>query len=220
MEKSEKNKPLKIVLNILLGIFVFFCAIVAFFNFTHSYYVVVGPSMSPTLNSGIEGSGQQKDAVFVSKIKSYTRGDIIVINKNYGEVDLEEKDVIKRLIAIEGDKIKIELIDGYYRIVLIKAGETEQKILEENYLSDYSINSHLYNNFTDMVRVYGLEVDQNGFITIAKDSIFYVGDNRARSSDCSIYGPKNKNAVIGKVDYIIYNNKNIYGQVLQQIFGW
>ena len=52
-----------------------------YFNVTHEYHQVKGLSMTPTLNNY---SAQEKthDSVFVSKVKKYKRGDIVVIDKD------------------------------------------------------------------------------------------------------------------------------------------
>ncbi len=70
-----------------------------------------------------------------------------------------------------------------------------------------------------MITAKGYSLDANGFYTIPDDCIFYLGDNRGGSEDCSQNGPNLKSRVIGKVDYIAYGNKHIYWQVIKQIFG-
>ena len=217
---TKKRQILKIFGSILLAIFIAACAGIIFFNITHSYYIVLGPSMTPTLNQGVTFEDDSKDGVFVSKIKSYKRGDIVVANKNYGVQSEAEKDIIKRIIAIEGDKIKVELVDEFYRIILWESGQEESYVLNEPYLESYSLNNALYTNFYIMVDEYNIQIDTDGFITIPENNVFYLGDNRPGSIDCSIYGPKPKKCIIGKVDYIIYGNKNLYLQVIKQFFGW
>ena len=149
--KNKKNKILKTLKIILFVLLLSICSIVIFFNVTHEYFVVYGPSMTPTLNQGVFSEDQTVDSVFVSKIKSYTRGDIIVTNRNYGVEGESAKYVIKRIIALAGDKIKIKEQDGYNRIVLIKSGETEEGLVDEPYLLDYSINMNLLTGFENMV---------------------------------------------------------------------
>ena len=157
--------------------------------------------------------------MFFSKRRALTRGDIIVANK--GEKDTNGKDifVIKRLIAIGGDKIKISQIDGRCRIILILNGTEEQIVLEEPYLLNYSINNSLEDRFSNMVNNCNLQLDENGFLQIAQDEVFYLGDNRIVSNDCSVYGPKKRELIVGKVDYIAYGNTNAYWQVIKQVFG-
>lgn len=203
----KKDKTLTIVTTILASIIVAVCAVIIFFNLTHEYHVIKGSSMMPTLNNN------STDGVFVSTIKPYTRGDIIVYEKEDGV------HVIKRIIAMGGDKLKVEQIDGQVRIVLIYAGEQEQTVLDEPYLENYENNSILQTRFDKMIIDCALTLDANGFFQLEENQIFYLGDNRKVSNDCSIYGPKNKSGVVGKVDYIAYGNSFIYFQVLKQVFG-
>ena len=175
--------------------------------------------MSPTLNNGVASSNECIDAVMVSKIKPFTRGDIIVIDKNEQDGEGNEKYVIKRLIAEGGDKITVRFIDGFYRIVLIKSGEIDEQILDEEYIQDLSINQSLYQKFTVMLANEPVETDGD-FLILAEDEVFYLGDNRKNSTDCSVYGPIKRENVVGKADYIIYGNTNPYGQVIKQFFGW
>ena len=104
--------------------------------------------------------------------------------------------------------------------ILIYNGTTETSVLDEPYLNDYSVNIKLYENFYNMYLNFKKENDNDGFLTIGQDEIFFVGDNRNVSNDCSIYGPKKVKSVCGKVDYIIYGKKTPYIQVLKQFFGW
>ena len=217
VEKAKKEHTLlKVISLIFFCLIIAICSVIIFFNFTHTYHDVVGPSMQPTLNM------TTTDAVFVSKIKSWGRGDIIVANRNYGIEGGSEKLVIKRVIALSGDKIKVELIEDEYKIVLIKAGSDQSEVLNEPYLlGDYSTNASLFNKFNKMVKEQALVLDQDGFLLIEEGKLFYLGDNRAEGCiDCSNYGPMPKEAVRGKVDYIIYGQKNVVGQIIKQFFGW
>ena len=215
-EKKKRNKLLTWISSIIFVLITAVCGAIIFFNFTHTYHSVVGPSMTPTLNT--RGNN---DGVFVSKIKKYTYGDIIVVNKNFGKEGLEEKFVIKRLIALEGDKIKIDFIEENYRVLLIKSGEQEPVVLEEEYLlGDYSSNSDLFIKFNNTIKEQGYTLDERGYFEIPENQIFYLGDNRSFGcEDCSTYGAMEKGAVIGKVDYIIYEEKNHVGQIISQFFG-
>lgn len=213
MEKvKKKGKVFNIIINSIMMLLIVVCLSVLFFNLTHTYHYVEGSSMQPTLNYTSE------DAVISSKIKSRKRGDIIILEKEERDSNGEIIYIIKRLIALEGDQVAVKLVDDQYRIILIKKGETEEEILEENYLISYENNSILYKNFYNMAkRLYGVE--QDGFLTIPENHIFYLGDNRLTSSDCASYGTKSKELIVGKVDYIIYGKKDTLKQVLKQMFG-
>ncbi len=210
MEKRKGNLALKICSHVLSAVFIALCLLVIFFNFSHEYHLVDGDSMLPTLNC------ESTDGVFVSKIKPYSRGDIIVCNAQNEKG--EDIMVIKRLIAVGGDKLTIREINQRNRIVIIYAGQTTETILNEPYLPNYDVNKDLLTKFLNMAN-YSMLVGSDGFITLAEDQIFYLGDNRIRSRDCSDYGPKKTTDVIGKVDYIAYGNKHVYWQVIKQVFG-
>ena len=214
MQEKKQNKILKIIGGILGTIFVVLCFLVIFFNLTHEYHVISGASMTPTLNNH-----STVDGVFVSKIKGYGRGDILVVNKGVKDSNGQDIFVIKRLIALAGDKITVKEINGEFRIVLIYAGENEQIVLDEPYLDGYVQNASLYTKFNNTILELNYTLDENGFFTVPEGEIFLLGDNRLVSQDSSTYGTKSQSLVVGVVDYIVYGNTNPYWQVLQQIFG-
>lgn len=215
--KVEKKSSLtkKVLTQLACAILIALCGVIIFFNVTHEYHTVSGLSMVPTLNNN-----DTTDGVFVNRIKQYKRGDIIVARS--GEIDAktgDEKIVVKRLIAMGGDKVAIREIDGENRIVLIYNDADKEIVLDEPYLTDYSVNFDLKDRFYTMVKECGLSQDLQGFITISGDDLFFLGDNRKVSKDCSTYGPRNKKNIVGTVDFIAYGNTHIYWQVIKQIFG-
>lgn len=212
------KKTLKILGYIFGSIIIAICLSIIIFNASHVYYHVYGPSMSPTLNEGVMSSEEKKDGVFVSRLKRVGRGDIVVVDKNKDSEE-KEKFVIKRLIALGGDKIKIARVGEVYRVILIKNGEENEIILDEPYVADLTGNEKTYASFVQMLITTNNLIDDNGFLKLEEDEIFYLGDNRAYSTDCSVYGPKKKDAIIGKVDYIIHDDTHAYVQVLKQMFG-
>ena len=217
----KKKKILsRIGYGVLIG-FIFIFSVMIVFNLTHIYYNVLGPSMCPTLNYGVTSPNENKDGVFVSKVKSVRRGDIVVIDKQQRDIEGNEEYIIKRLIALGGDKITVRLEGEYYRIVLIKNGEDEETIVEEPYLTDYSVNETTYNKFRNLIEENDeFYLDTNGFLTIQEDEMFYLGDNRTNSYDCSNYGPVKSETIVGRVDYIVYGNSFMYLQVVKQFLGW
>lgn len=114
--KKEKREKRGLVayfaVNIPIYIFVLFFAVFfawyLFFVNTHTFYVVSGPSMMPTLNSGISQSqileetaqNISYDAVYVDRTTPPKIFDMIVYQR-------PTKAVIKRLMAQEGDYITI-----------------------------------------------------------------------------------------------------------------
>ncbi|WP_330695238.1 signal peptidase I [Anaerotignum sp.] len=122
-----------------------------------------GSSMDPTLNDG--------DIVCMSRffvqMGWYEKGDIVVFQYNDKG---KEKTVLKRILATEGDHIRL-LVDG--------SVEINGEILEEDYVNGET------NGIVDMV--------------IPKNSVFVMGDNRELSYDSRQMGVISSDDLIGKV---------------------
>ena len=197
--------------------------------------IVIGSSMFPTLNN-YEDS-KTRDFVYISRFSPYTYGDMIVVNNPEGNND--GKSIIKRLIAKEKDKIAIVRTDtanvseanGVYKIYLIKDGETNFEVLNETYLSKKVSLYPSYLQFQELIAsgTEGGSVKEiNGikYLEINEGYVFYMGDNRTTKSssyDCLEYGPISKNKVVGKVDIVVYENKNhisyIFNHYIHKLFG-
>lgn len=220
----KKEMPIWLVsiLKTLLAIFLVMCIAVAIFNFTHIGTPVLGTSMVPTLNNYDDYS--TKDYVYINRFSSFSHGDIIVINN---PEETENKTVIKRVIAMEGDKISVVRNVNSYYVYIIKNGETTYRVLKEPYLASASMEQ-TYLNFEKLSskNLSGGEfstIDGIKFLTIKEGYVFYLGDNRNDSKDCSYYGPIQKSKVVGKVDIIVYENKNhisyIFNYYINKFFG-
>lgn len=195
-------------------IFLFLCVIFLFFsvvkNLAYSEAVVYGKSMQPTLNKNFSSSDSRtQDKVILNYIKSAHKGDIIVVHKikDYGD---DEVNVIKRLIAVGGDSIEV-LPTGQ----ILLNGE----LLEEDYVNETN-RSSLYDNFYDTDGLINTqpELFEDKKLIVPKDHIFYLGDNRGESADCSSYGPVHKKYLIAKVDFIIKSGDNKLKSIIKQLF--
>ena len=142
---------------------------------------VYGSSMEPTLQSG--------DAVFVQMITCYTgnfkRGDIVTIDAKGMDGYSHEENLIKRIIGLPGETIKIE--DGYVYI--------NGQLLDE---SDY-----LPADTMTYVRAEGIAKGYNE-ITLGPDEYYCMGDNRGASNDSRLIGPFKKSQLESKVMMRIY----------------
>ena len=129
---------------------------------------LMGSSMEPTMGDG--------EIVLMNRFAAmqghYEKGDIVMFHYFDAEGD---KTVVKRIIATEGDTIRI-LEDGV---------EVNGTIIEERYTDG---------------RTDGL-VD----MTVPKDTVFVMGDNRNRSDDSrnSALGTVDTRYIIGRVVFLL-----------------
>ena len=124
---------------------------------------VNGDSMNPTMMDG--------DLFFFREKKEYKRGDIIVFVPPDDAV-MEGEDgatFIKRVIAIEGEHIKIE-----GNILYINGQKVEEPYITESFEADIDM-------------------------TVPKGQIFVLGDNRNVSRDSRHYGTIETDTVLGTV---------------------
>ncbi len=145
---------------------------------------VKGPSMNTTLFGGDYGK-DNGDVLIVNKLKTPTHGDIVIIE------GVESDWLIKRVIALEGDTVKIE--NG--KVHLKKSGATEFTTLSEPYAQGQ----------TKWTGHEGVE------LTLKANEVFYLGDNRERSSDSreSTKGVCKTSNVIGVVESWSLNIKGV-----------
>lgn len=163
---SKKEKIFKEILSYLLVIMGAAAFSISVRIFIFEPFTIPTPSMVPTLQIG--------DKVIVSKlafkIKPIKKGDIIVFHSSIG------KDLVKRVIAVEGDEIALTDSGDVYI-----SGE---KINEEYILKDHNIS---YVNET---------------IVVEKGKVFVMGDNRNNSYDSRYLGSISKEDVFGEVVFI------------------
>lgn len=130
--------------------------------------LVRGESMYPTL--------EENDYLIINRI-SYKigepkPGDIIVFGTNLLQDDGKKKDLVKRVIAVEGDHIKIENSQVY----------VNDELLDEPYIHD---------NYTEG------SID----MIIPEGKVFTMGDNREKSLDSRYedVGLVDEKNIMGKV---------------------
>lgn len=170
-EKKGKGKVYTIVSWVLIGILTLLLAFFIYANFFCIKITIEGESMYPTLNSG--------DQVVASKHRKAEAGDIVVISG-------ERKDafIIKRVIATEGQTVKIE--GGYVFVDGVK--------IDEPYLDEQGkTGAH---SWTER--------------TLDEGEVFFLGDNRQKSEDSRGYhGTCSVDQIVGVVPNWVVSLKGL-----------
>ena len=129
---------------------------------------VSGGSMDTTLANG--------DQVFMyCFLYTPERGDIVVFQDKTTGTD---EPLVKRVIALEGDTVRIERIDALSCNVYVNG-----ELLEEDYVT---VDGAYYK-------------DPSGEWTVGKGEVFVMGDHRNTSRDSREFGPVPAESIIGKV---------------------
>ena len=218
-----------VVLTVSVSGILFAIAVVAF-TFVFLLAPVDGTSMMTTLNA----TGENTDKVIINRYKEADYGDIIV-SKFYYPTKIEgggqdEKGyyvyIIKRLIAKEGDTIKVERVaknsapiirtDEDYNYYIVRNGVQ----LDEPYLNNevahrssmnfISLYNTLRGNRSGMFyRDWTIDMRNcisDATLTVPDGYWFFMGDNRGgndldygHSWDCSAFGPHPVDNYVGHV---------------------
>lgn len=214
---------------ILFAVFLVYLTMSVLFLSTYSYYTVQHTSMQPLLNNYTAEELQSgiSDGVYINTKVTAQAGDVIVI-KN--EFDLEVDTVVKRLIAVGGDKIAIRRVvqpsqPVRYNIVIIPKGNTVPYVIVENYISEERMTvgmERVYNNFNSYLTSETHKETIGGvtYLVLQEDEIFYLGDNRGNSRDCSEYGPAKRENIIGRVDIIVTRQQNMLFHIFEYLLGF
>lgn len=201
ISKIKFNRTAVFVANVFLALSIVFFLTMVGFNILFSESYVDGPSMQPTINSQwTEENPTQMDTAIYSKYFKAEKGDIII-----AKIPNEDKSAIKRLIAIGGDTIYI-LNNTIY---------VNNSALNEPYLYNTQINGVTESSFETYCEVnesfewINFSNDLNTYVmTIPQNYIFFLGDNRAVSNDCSIFGPQPMSSYEGKVLFVVPYGQN------------
>ncbi len=170
-----KKEIIKLVKSLIIASF----AALIIVTFVFRPVAVEGISMYPTLNNS--------DRLILDKVTYYFRkpkaGDIVIVKYPSNE----KEQFIKRVIAVGGDKIKIE----NHKLYINGARKDEKYIFEQ-------MNSDIDENFTNEIEV-------------PKGSIFVMGDNRNDSKDSRFadVGFIDLDRIIGRAVLRVFPFKNI-----------
>lgn len=158
--RSSKKRDWKILVRDLV---ITVTAVYLLFGVIFGISFVKGDSMEPNLRSG-------DLALFLRIGKSYQAGDVVIMHNT------ATNDYIKRVVAVEGDKISID--DGSGTLMI-----NGEKVEE----------AHIYSG--TYTRTGGVTFP----LTVSQDSVFLLGDNREVSKDSREFGIVRKDQIAGKV---------------------
>lgn len=150
---------------------------------------VTGTSMMNTLENG-------EYILLLRPSSNFNRGDIVVISKvDEDSATGETKNIVKRIIAVEGDTIKFKLADdsndSEVFIYIKKKDHDEFELLNEDYLREPMLKTG--NAFE------GYTPDQFETEYQISEGCFYaLGDNRNVSQDSRVDGEYYTSCIYGK----------------------
>lgn len=158
---DRASRTSSVILAAVLALLVVVLCADLWFSLTYRLIIVDGRSMEDTLFSG--------DALYVEKGALPERGDIVVIDVTdhpdlFSHSSGEERYIIKRVIALEGDEVYSE--NG--TVYLKQAGEEQFAPLQE----DYAIG----------------RTGDFSLVTVGEGEMFFLGDNRSVSKDSRLVG--------------------------------
>ena len=210
---KQESRPKRIIKTTLFLLLIAIIVVCFVYLATHYAKPVHGASMQPTLNNA---SADDRDIVIVNKYTQPNYGDIVIIDvsgidsRYTGIVDKDASLLIKRLIAMPGDRIRMEYDNATQKTTVFLNG-TE---LVEDYIADSKSYTY-YNNFVQQTHWEHKITPVNGEIIIPDDMVFCMGDNRDNSKDCRYFGPVKLSTIKGVVENILPE-----GSVINNILSW
>ena len=214
---TKKQKYWINLSNVFLCLVIFVCLSIITFNFYLSPATIIGYSMQPTYNQDYDGSKLKCDTAYYSKFLKINRQDVVVVDLSKVNNDDYEKYGIKRVIAFGGDTVEFRQNKLYVN------GVEKQ----ESYLPDITLNRNMIVKIINGVQskkgtwskyeydIENFNLDYVKFV-VDEDSIFYLGDNRVQSYDCSSYGPQPKENLLAKIVFVKPYNINLLQYLWQQ----
>jgi signal peptidase I len=141
-------------------------------TFIFAPFIVDGPSMEPNFYTGERLIVNE----IIYSIRKPKHGEVIVFHAPEG------KDYIKRVIALSGEKVKVENNKVY----------VNGKELNEDYIRDQVIANP---NYT---------IWDHAEMTVPEGTFFAMGDNRPQSHDGRAIGPVDYSKIVGRADFIFW----------------
>ncbi|MBR4270685.1 MAG: signal peptidase I [Clostridia bacterium] len=198
----------------------------------HTVRAVSGASMRPLINN--YESETTGDLVILNNNTNVTHGDVIVFSlAENTSSQIEDKQLIKRVIAVAGDNIRFELNATNYSLDVYLNGS---KLTEDYVLSVDKSSPDRDAQFNKLVHKYEAFITQNdwlywkgeradmvrrqadGSITIPSGCMFCMGDNRLDSYDSRNFGPVPVEWCEGIVENVLLRD-TFMNYLLSSIYG-
>lgn len=123
----------------------------------------------------MEPSFSEHDYLIVDQVsyrlREPKRGEVVVFHPPTGTKDY----YLKRIVGLPNERVRIE--NG--KVIVCKLS---CEVLDEKYIDDTNFGKN-----------------SNYSITLGEDQYFVLGDNRDNSSDSRIFGPVDREAIVGKI---------------------
>lgn len=162
----------KAIRNTILNIlYVVICGVIAYCLATYLFTTI------PVEGGSMEANFHNEDKVLLLKpVKNFRYGDVVVFKSGTFDGEGHERYFIKRIIGMPGDTIEIirDQADGVHYV-----WRNGEKLVE-----DY-IGSEMKN---EMARV-----------VVPEGQFFFMGDNRASSTDSRVLGCRSFDSILGRV---------------------
>ena len=198
---KPKNKKLSKFVDVFLWVVIAVLALAVLFRaFVFTQITVSGESMMTTY--------RDKEVVGVSKVKQPKRGDVVVFYKEDGSNkfldifgsgksgdDNEHTKLIKRVVALAGDKLWVEQIDGEDNLYMVVIETSNGDVLYEDYYKRDGVVLDKEDFYVKGVLTKGSDlgilsqhIGKEKALEIPQNCFFAMGDNRVNSHDSRAFG--------------------------------
>ena len=193
VEPPKKETPVAALFDFLEILVFSVCTALLLFTLVFRICRVDGRSMQNTLQHG--------QRLVVSNLTEIEAGDIIIFHQTSEIYDRFNEALVKRVIATEGQTVRIDYNNGEVRI--------DGVLLDEPYVALLSSAGHSIGKWTSSPSVPGFDRHTRVFEVVVPDGCYFVmGDNRNNSAD-------SRNVEVGFVD-----TRRVLGKAILRMQPW